>query len=301
MRLDKFLTRKYPDLSRAKIQRLIKEGAVKVNGEVAGRSSQVTKESDLIEVSPDVISKTAKNLPPNILPQPEIPLKIVYEDKDIVVINKQAGLLTHPTEKQSTHTLVNALIARYPEIAAVGEDPLRPGIVHRLDKDTSGLLVTAKNQEAFIKIKDQFLRHSVAKKYLALVEDIPGKNAGVIEYDIRPSKQNRLKKVAVQRVEPMKKSRRAARTEYKVLKTINGRFALLEVRPLTGRTHQIRVHLSAIGHPVVGDKLYGSKTAAPRQFLHAYYLKLTAPSGASLTLETELPKDLKSVLDTLSN
>lgn len=299
-RLDKFLAEKLKQLSRAKIQRLIKDGAVKINGHFVIKPAFKIKSGDRVVVLEEKIIGQKQGREFAVEPEPDIPLKTVYEDDDIAVVNKPAGLLTHPTVGQPRHTLANALIARYPHMAQVGENRLRPGIVHRLDKDTSGLLIAAKNQKAFLFMKEQFLKRSVTKKYLALVEGVPKEKEGVVEYDIRPSKQNRLKKVAVVKAEPAKKSRRAAKTEYQVRQVIDEKFALLEVSPLTGRTHQIRVHLAAIGHPIVGDRLYGSKTKIlKRQFLHAYYLKFTAPNGMQLALETELPEDLKTALQQL--
>ena len=253
-----------------------------------------------------IILLEEKVLAPNneefkIEPEPEIPLEIIYQDADILVVNKQAGLLVHPTLTQKIHTLANALMARYPEIEKVGESPLRPGIVHRLDQNTSGLLIIAKNQKAFDFIKQQFLEHKVLKKYLALTEGIPEKKEGVIEFDLRPSKHNRLKKVAIQKFEVPKKSRRTARTFYTVLKTFSDKFALLEVSPQTGRTHQIRVHLAAIHHPVVGDGMYGSRSKiAKRQMLHAAKLEFIAPSGEKLELEAELPEDFKAAISLIS-
>lgn len=301
MRLDKFLTGKLKGLSRNRIQQFIKAGKIKVNGREITKASFEISQNDRVDIPDNVILNEVKN--PIIKPDSNIALDIIYEDKDIVVINKPAGLLTHPTTSQLNHTLVNALLAKYPEIENVGENPLRPGIVHRLDKDTSGLLVVAKNQKAFLFIKQQFLNRSVSKKYLALVEGVPKEKQGVIDFPIRPSKKMRLKKVAMKKEAPTKASHRAAKTEYKIKEilrqTQDKSYSLLEVSPLTGRTHQIRVHLSAIGHPVVGDKLYGSKTPAKRQFLHAYSLELTAPSGTSLSLKADLPEDLKEILSSL--
>lgn len=298
-RLDKFLAERLTLVSRTKLQRLIKAGAVKVNGRPVIKPAFELRKGDWILILEEKIISPDKEF--RVKPEPDIPLEIIYEDKDVVVINKPGGLLTHPTLGQPEHTLVNALIAHYPEIEKIGENPLRPGIVHRLDKDTSGLLIVAKNQEAFLKIKEQFLNRSISKKYLALVDGVPKENSGVIDFPIRPAKSNRLRKVAMKLEEPTKKSHRAARTEYKVREIIGGKFTLLEVTPLTGRTHQIRVHLSAIGHPVVGDRLYGSKTKIKRQFLHAYYLKFIAPNGTPLALESDLPKDLAEILDKIKN
>ena len=292
-RLDKFLAKNLKEFSRNKIQQIIKNNAVKVNGLFITKPSFRLRPKDKVAVLENQVLSYRKV--PEIKPEPNILLDIVYEDKDMAVINKPAGLLTHPPASQTKHTLVKALLAKYPEIANVGENPLRPGIVHRLDKGTSGLIMVAKNQKAFLFIKEQFLNREISKKYLALVEGVPKEKEGVIDFPIRPSKKMRLKKVAVQRAEPARKSTRVAKTEYKIKKVI-GNNALLEVSPLTGRTHQIRVHLSAIGHPVVGDKLYGSKIPAKRQFLHAYFLKFVAPNGAPVTLEIELPEDLKKML-----
>ena len=299
-RLDKFLAAHYASVSRSRFQRLIKDGAVKVNDRLVIKPSLKLKLEDRIVINEEKLSNARKDFA--IEPEPDIPLNIAYEDKDILVIDKPAGLLVHPTPSQRQHTLANALIALYPNIINVGENPLRPGIVHRLDKDTSGLIIVAKNQNAFLAMKRQFLKKTIIKKYLALVEGVPRDKEGVIEYDIRPSKKNRLKKVAVTKLsEEKKKSRRAAKTLYKIRETFGEKFALVEIQPLTGRTHQIRVHLAAIGTPIVGDTLYSSKSKLlKRQFLHAYYLKFTAPNGTPLALEAELPEDLKKVLEAIT-
>lgn len=295
-RLDKFLADKAKKFSRSQWEKIIQGKAVKVNGYLIIKPGFKLKKNDRVAALEEKILE--KEI--IIEPEPDIPIKIVYEDKDILVVDKPAGLLVHPTLKQSCHTLINALVARYPKIVNVGENSLRPGIVHRLDKDTSGLLIVAKNQNAFLFVKEQFLNRRVEKKYLALVEGRPKEKKGIIEYAIKPSKYYRLKKVAVKNIELAKKSMRSAKTDYKVIKIFSDKYALLEVAPLTGRTHQIRVHLAAIGHPIVGDALYGSKSKIlSRQFLHAFYLKFISPSGAPLILETGLPKDLKKTLEKL--
>ncbi len=304
-RLDVFLAARVVQLSRAKLQRLIKEGAVKVNGRSVVKPGSAVRRGDKIAVYEEKTSSLKASCA--VAPEPDVPLEVVYEDRDIAAVNKPAGLLAHPTASQSRHTLVNALIARYPAMATVGENSLRPGIVHRLDKDTSGLLVAAKTQKAFMFLKRQFMERKVVKKYLALVEGVPKERQGTIRYALRPSKANRLKKVAITRQvaarngqKAAKESARGAATAYRVRKTFGNRFALVECEPKTGRTHQIRAHLAAIGHPIVGDRMYGSRTAAPRHFLHAYYLGFTAPSGAPLALEIELPKDLKKIIGEVS-
>lgn len=300
-RLDRFLARAVRARSRTKWQRAIACGSVKVNGHFVVKPGFALRSGDRIVVLEEKILSPHAPFSPE--PEPDIPLEIVYEDKDIAVVNKPAGLLVHPTLTRPKHTLANALIARYPEIKEVGESPLRPGLVHRLDKDTSGLLVVAKHQAAFLYMKEQFLKRQVKKTYLALVEGVPARREGVIEYAIRPSKHNRLKKVAVKREADMgKKSVRAARTRYQLKETFGNSFALLEVSPETGRTHQIRVHLASIGHPVAGDRTYGSRSRiAKRQFLHAAGLRFTAPSGTPLALECDLPPDLLEALRSIKD
>lgn len=300
-RLDKFLVLHVPELSRAKIQQLIKDGVITINGVAATKPSAKLRNGNVVYIAEEHMTPPSDVIA--ITPEPDIPLNIVYEDKDMLVVNKPAGLLTHPTPTQRSHTLVNALVAKYPKIIGVGENPLRPGIVHRLDKDTSGLLAVAKNQKAFEFLKQQFWERTTTKKYLALVEGIPKEKEGVIDYEIRPSTQNRLKKVAVTpftRAGGSETVARAAKTLYKVTQTFGGKFALLEVQPMTGRTHQIRVHLAAIGHPIFGDALYGTASKIlNRQFLHAFSLALISPSGKKLALVAPLPADLQKTLDSL--
>ena len=238
-------------------------------------------------------------------PDPSIPLSIVYEDNDVVVLNKQAGISVHPSINEPRGTLVNALIAKYPEIKNVGEDSLRPGIVHRLDKDTSGLLVIAKNQETFEFLKKQWQEGQVVKKYLALVWGHPKEKGEIVSELARSLKDFRKRMV----VKPEKQNDKEVKgklaiTEYKVLKRFLGH-TLVEVSPKTGRTHQIRVHLKAIGHPVVCDKLYGPKKlecpfGLTRQFLHASSLEFNLSSGARIKIEADLPEDLQNVLNMLN-
>ena len=245
-----------------------------------------------------------------------IPLNVVYEDDDVVVINKQAGISVHPSINEPRGTLANVLIARYPELKGVGDDPIRPGIVHRLDKDTSGLLVIAKNQKTFEFLKKEWhppdrmtsVRRAgegkVTKKYLALVWGHPKEKGEIISELARSQKDFRKRMV----VNPGKNKDKEIKgklaiTEYKVFKKYRD-FSLVEVCPKTGRMHQIRVHMASIGHSVVGDKLYGrrspfGRSPVGRQFLHAYYLSFVLPSGKKLALEADLPEDLETILTKL--
>ena len=258
-----------------------------------------------------------------------IPLDVIYEDKNIVVLNKQAGISVHPSVNEPEGTLVNALLARYPEIKNVGDPStsseqvnIRPGIVHRLDKDTSGVLVVARNQRTFEFLKKEWQGGRVVKKYFALVWGHPKEKGEIISELARSPKDFRKRMVVRPEKQKNKEIKgKLAITEYKVIKrfsakggsqpkadqplagaTISGGkdFSLLEVYPKTGRMHQIRVHMASIGHPVVGDKLYGKRppfgsSPVGRQFLHAFYLKFSL-YGNSLAFETDLPNDLKQIL-----
>ncbi|MCX6813935.1 MAG: RluA family pseudouridine synthase [Candidatus Azambacteria bacterium] len=236
-------------------------------------------------------------------PDFSIPLNIVYEDKDIIVLNKQAGISVHPSVNEPNKTLVNALIAKYPEIKNVGDDPIRPGIVHRLDKDTSGLLVVAKNQKTFEFLKKQWQDGRVIKKYLALVWGRPKEKGEIVSELMRSLKDFRKRMVVRPEKQKDKEIKgRIAITEYKVIKKFRD-YSLIEVYPKTGRMHQIRVHMASLGHPLAGDKIYGKSKKKPegltRQFLHAFYLKFSLPDGRSLAFEADLPKDLEAILTKL--
>lgn len=238
-------------------------------------------------------------------PDSSIPLHVIYEDEDVVVLNKQAGISIHPSINEPNKTLVNALIAKYPEIKNVGDDPIRPGIVHRLDKDTSGVLVVAKNQKAFEFLKKEWQEGKVVKKYLALVWGHP-KEKGEIISELARSPKDFRKRMVVRPEKQKDKGReikgKLAVTEYKVVKKFK-EYSLVEVYPKTGRMHQIRVHFSSLGHSVAGDKVYGKGKKNPeglsRQFLHAFYLKFSLPAGRSLALEADLSDDLKQALASL--
>ena len=228
-------------------------------------------------------------------------ISIVYEDKNILVINKPSGLITHPKNADDKQDSVTGwLVEKYPEIKTVGEDPLRPGLVHRLDKDTSGLLVIAKNQDSFIYLKNLFQERKIKKFYLALVYGKPKESRGIIN---APMGRIGMKRTTQVRGNKKLKDRKEAVTEYSTLKNFHD-FTLLEVMPHTGRTHQIRVHLKSIGTPIAGDPLYGPKNlrspkAPGRLFLHAHKLQFVSPDGKSLTIEADLPDDLQKFINEL--
>ncbi len=228
----------------------------------------------------------------------------VYEDDNILVINKPVGLIVHPKNATDTQpSLTDWVVFHYPELKDVGEPFIasgallpRAGIVHRLDKDTSGLLVIAKNQTAFEYMKKQFQDRTIRKHYYALVYGQPGERSGVIDAPLGRIGMKRTTKMTGNKMIDGKDSV----TEYKTLKSF-GKYALLDVSPKTGRTHQIRVHLKSIGHPIVGDTVYAPKgwqrpPGLSRLFLHAYKLEMTTPEGRSLTLECDLPEDLSQFL-----
>jgi 23S rRNA pseudouridine1911/1915/1917 synthase len=284
LRVDKFLSENCPDLSRTQAQKLIEEGHVTVNDRIT-RSSLKLLEGDKIAV---IIPPP---LPSPLAPE-AIPLKVIYEDSDLMVVDKPAGLTVHPAPGHYTHTLVNAILAHVPELQS-GEAG-RPGIVHRLDKDTSGLIIIAKNGAAHMKLAGQFKERSVSKVYIALVQGHLAPEQGVIEANIGRHPRDRQRMAVVT-------GGREAQTEYNVQRYLDN-YTLLEVKPRTGRTHQIRVHLAAIGFPIVGDAVYGKKVDfLSRQFLHAGKLRFKLPStGQVREFESPLPPDLSSALDQIS-
>lgn len=290
-RLDKFLAEKFPRYSRAYLQKLIKNELVSVNGETA-KPKHILRTGDGIKIEFPAAEEIKME------PDYSIPLKIVYEDADIAVIDKQPGLSVHPSEKEKSGTLANALLAKYPEIKNIGENFMRPGIVHRLDKDTSGLMVVAKNDAAFQFLKKQFQGRKVEKKYLALVEGNLKEKSGIIEKSIG---RHGMKQYAGERKKHTLKKTREARTEYAVKKSFAA-YDLVEAKPKTGRMHQIRVHFSSIGHPLACDFKYGSRkcpAGLSRHFLHSYYLSFILPSGQKIAFETDLPDELKIILSEL--
>src|SRR5256885_6906660 len=290
-RLDRFLAQALPAFSRARLQTLIRDEFVTVNGKPA-RPRDAVRSGDVIELREPELAK--------IEAQPEaMALEILFEDEDLLVLNKPAGLVMHPGAGHQQHTLVNALLAHCKNLSGIGGKE-RPGIVHRLDKETSGALVIAKNDATHRDLARQFAARTMGKIYLALVAGTPRKATGVIDKAIARHPVHR------QRMSIARRQGRSAKTEYRVLRS-SGDVSLVECTLHSGRTHQIRVHLHDLGHPVLGDKLYGGKRAVnfPRQMLHAWKLSFhhprtrepmnfTAPippdfADAALTMKIALP------------
>lgn len=291
-RLDKLLVARLPEYSRAQIQEFISSGAVKVDGKAAKPGNKLKGgERIVVEIPPE---------PEAVIEPEDIDLNIVYEDDDIAVVDKPAGMVVHPGVGNETGTLVAALLARYPELVELQDDPRaqgRMGIVHRLDKETSGLLVTARNINALEDLMEQFQARTVEKTYLALVERPPKTMTGVIDAPIGRDPKQR-KRMGV------RNDGKPATTEFEVIDTnFRGGQALLKVHILTGRTHQIRVHLAFIGCPVVGDLIYGfrkQRTSLKRNFLHAAELAFEHPvTSEELRFTSPLPKGLQNVMDKL--
>ena len=286
IRLDKFISENCPGLSRSQAQKIIDDGFVTVGG-LMEKASHKTETGERIEIT---IPPPA---PSGLLPE-AIPVKILYEDDDLLVIDKPAGLTVHPAPGHPSHTLVNAVLSHLSDIADDG-NASRPGIVHRLDKDTSGVMLVAKNNIALANLSDQFKSRSVKKVYITLVKGILKPEQGVIDAPIGRDSGDR-KKMAI-----TGESRgRQARTNYRVLRYV-GKNSLLEITPETGRTHQIRLHLAAIGYSVIGDATYGKKSVyLNRQFLHAHRLGFYLPSsGKFVEFESPLPEDLQKALKEL--
>jgi 23S rRNA pseudouridine1911/1915/1917 synthase len=289
-RLDRALA-SVTGLSRTRIQEAIKAGAAQVNGKPA-RASHVLEVGQRVTLA----SESASEIDSSLAEAPTadaIPLRILYEDDYLLVVHKPAGMVTHPAPGHSSGTLVNALLAHAPELASVG-DRARPGIVHRLDKDTSGLLVVAKDPATHAALAQQMKDRSMVKRYLALVEGAMPTVEGVIDAPIGRDHRQRLRMGLVS----VASGGREARTRFRTLEEHGGR-SLLEVQLETGRTHQIRVHLAAVHHPVVGDPVYGraQRPLPPRQFLHAAHLEFRHPAtGEWLTFDAPLPDDLAAFL-----
>ena len=285
-RLDHYLKEQLPDFSRSAIQKLIEAGQVRINGNLPGKSGVKLCDSDVIVLTlPEV---RALSVAPEI-----IPLDILFEDSNLLVLNKARGMVVHPAAGSHSGTLVHALLAHCKDLSGIN-GVLRPGIVHRLDKDTSGLMLVAKNDRAHVALAEQIGNHSVEREYLTLVYGMPQMNSGRICGAIGRHPRDR-KKMAV-----LSAGGKAAATNYEVLEVFKG-FSLLRCRLETGRTHQIRVHLTSIGHPVVGDPKYGPKRsqfAIKGQALHSACLKFTHPfTGQRMSFAASLPADMQTLIE----
>jgi 23S rRNA pseudouridine1911/1915/1917 synthase len=283
LRLDQFLAKRLPEFSRSRLQQLIRDGFVRLNNSTS-RPRQIVRGGDKIELTEPPLEKIET------LPEP-IPLEILFEDDDLIVINKPPGLVVHPGAGHREHTLVNALLNHCETLSGIGGKE-RPGIVHRLDKETSGCLVVAKNDAAHRDLSKQFAARTVEKIYLALVAGKLRKPTGVIEEKIgrHPVHRKRMSAITLRG--------RAAKTEYRAVRSSDWA-TLIECRLHSGRTHQIRVHLHHLGHPVLGDKVYAPRLAKdfPRQMLHAWKLGFRHPRIEEWkSFEAPLPHDFAAAI-----
>ena len=289
-RLDKFLVSQLPEFSRSRLQSLIKTGCVDVDGVT------VTKSGHMVEKKAEIEVRIPPPKPTVLVPE-DIPLEIIFENQDLIVVNKPAGMVVHPAAGHQSGTLVHAALAHTGEIEGVGGIQ-RPGVVHRLDKDTSGIILLAKNDAAHQWLQEEFRSRRVEKTYLALVDGAPPTVRGRVEAAIGRDPVDR-KRMAV--VPPNKG--RSAISEYSTI-TQYQQHTLLEVHPVTGRTHQIRLHMAFLGCPVTGDRLYGRRRPSldiDRQFLHAARLKIRLPEESDyIEFEAPLPEDLSKVLGLLA-
>ncbi|MEF3692069.1 MAG: RluA family pseudouridine synthase [Candidatus Moraniibacteriota bacterium] len=304
-RLDKFLAdfslseKDLSGFSRGDFIRAVKEGQVLVNKQISKPSYRI-KIGDKINI---LIQKKEEQLIPN----PSIKLAIIFENDNFLVINKPAGIQVHPDFNEKENTLVNGLIAHYPKISRLEDDPtysyrMRPGIVHRLDKNTSGILIIAKNKKSFLEFKKMFQEKTIQKKYLAIVYGIPETKEGEINKPLARTTNYRKQTIAGKKT---KTKIREALTKYRVIKEFKDNFSLLEVSPRTGRTHQIRVHLASIDHPIVGDNLYQKKKyskfeSAKRQMLHAGEIKFKL-WGEEFFFTAPAPEDFQKIIKNLKS
>ena len=288
-RIDAFLANKNPEQSRVAIQRLIENQKILVNGKKIKPSYKIQENDEIAmeEIEPVEVALKAQ----------EIPLDIIYEDKDIIVVNKPKGMVVHPGNGNPDGTLVNAIMAICKDsLSGIGGE-IRPGIVHRLDKDTSGIIIVAKNDKAHINLSEQIKDHKVKKTYIALVKGIVKENTATINMPIGRSEKDRIKMAVT-------KKGKEAITHFKVLKRYD-KYTLLQVNIETGRTHQIRVHLSQIGYPIVGDEVYSkgkNEWNIKGQCLHAKSLEFVHPTtGEKMYLEAPLPEYFEKILEELKN
>ena len=288
VRIDKFLSNKLPEFSRSYLQDLIKEGYVFVNNEYVKPSYKLEENDSVI-----IYYKPIASL--EVLPE-NIPLDIVYEDSHIAIINKPVGMVVHPSPGHQNNTLVNALLYHIKDLSGIN-GVFRPGIVHRIDMDTSGLIAIAKNDEAHKFLSEQLKDHSMARTYLCLTRGIFESKRGRIETLMARDKKNRLKQAVVN------DNGKEAITEFEVVETYNNKFSLVKCNLKTGRTHQIRVHMNFIKHPIINDPLYGENNKIAyqtSQLLHAYQLTLIHPvSKEKMTFEAPLPKHFIEAIESV--
>jgi 23S rRNA pseudouridine1911/1915/1917 synthase len=297
-RLDQFLTNKFPGISRRYLQEHIKAGKVLVNGKKAKKSGHL-KNSDEVLIQEFIFPDERQ-----VIPNPELEIPTVHDDDQTIVFDKPAGLAVHPNNFEQTDAMVNALIAKYPDVVDVGDDRLRSGVVHRLDVNTSGLIIMAKTEEAYRSLREQFDNRKVEKQYLALVVgEVP--ESGSVDWPIAHHPKDPKKMMASKTPRPDLKYREAE-TIYEIEDSYKG-YTLLRVKTKTGRMHQVRVHLSALGWPLAGDHLYQQgkhrnidKTGLKRHFLHACFLAFSHPETSKrLEFKSELTEELVNVLANL--
>ncbi len=304
-RIDKFLAGSYSEKSRASWQKRIRNKEVLVNKKEI-KADYILKENDeiiILKIPLTPFDKGGTNgIPPATFDKGGVKIEIIYENDDVIVLNKPAGVLSQNAESSRSPSISDFLVKHCPEIKNVGEDEMRFGVVHRLDKDTSGVIITAKNNKAFEFLKDQFKNRRTEKVYLALVYGIIKPKEGEINFKIGRSKTNPNMQTAIDTKKKENIKSREALTIYKTIKTFED-YSLLEVSLKTGRMHQIRVHLKAISYPIVGDQKYffkKYKNKSPelnRQFLHAKELGITLPNGKKVSFKAKLPGDLENFLN----
>ncbi len=286
-RIDNFLAKKL-NISRNQIQKSIELNKLKCNGNLIRKPSFLITSGDVIDFEPFIEEK------PNLNPE-KINIEYIYKDQDIILINKPAGIIVHPGTKNPKHTLLNGILNDFPEIKYVG-NPERPGIVHRLDKETSGILIVARNNRSFESLSNMFKSRKIHKEYVCLVKGIVNPVEGTINSPIARHPRLKIKQAIVI-------NGKESITKYKTMKNIKN-FSLLRIQLFTGRMHQIRVHLSSIGHPILGDSLYGKKNNElfKRHFLHANKIVFDHPITKNLMeFKSDLPKDLEKILNNIEN
>ncbi|MEX2446769.1 MAG: RluA family pseudouridine synthase [Dehalococcoidia bacterium] len=285
-RLDRVVTAAMPPLSRSQARRLIEEGHVQVEGVTAARASTVVPAGAQIRVAQPVVADLEAAAR-------DVPLHVLYEDEETLVLDKQPGIIVHPREGVPEVTLIHAVRARYPEVRLIDESD-RGGVVHRLDRDTSGVIVFAKSEASQYTLKEQWRQRETTKQYLAIVEGDVEPAEGIIDAPLGPDPTDPRRRAVVERGQ-------SARSSYRVLEQYGDEAALLLVRIYTGRTHQIRVHMQAVGHPVIADRLYGQESShIDRQALHAWRLGVTlASNGATKEFVAPMPDDLRHAVRAL--